>query len=108
MKWDKSEAAIDKLCAQLQGFLANDEIVAEAGAVVMRMYGDLLQTYTCDIYGDYANVEFTAWDGQTMTIAVDLALARLDNPVSYVAREFCFMAMLFKDGKKDRRGGNKP
>lgn len=91
-KWDKSEAAIDKLCAQLQGYLTNDEILAEAGAVVMRMHSAVLQTYTYEMQGDNVYVEFLAWDGRTMTTAVDLKMARLSgDPVAYVTSEWWFI-----------------
>jgi hypothetical protein len=92
MKWEKSEAAINKLCAQLQCYLTNDEIVAKAGAFVMRTHGSVLQTYSYEMQGDQVYIESLAWDGRTMTTAIDLKLARLSgDPVSYLTGEWWFL-----------------
>jgi hypothetical protein len=92
MKWDTSEAAIDKLCTQLQGYLTNDEIVAKAGAFVMSTHGSVLQTYSYEMHEDEVYIESLAWDGRTLTTAINLKLARMSgDPVSYLTGEWRFL-----------------
>jgi hypothetical protein len=92
MKWDTSEAAIDKLCRQLQGYLTNDDIASDAVRSIMQLHGDVLQTCSYWIDDDYAHIKFVAWDGRKMDTSADLRMARVSgNPVKYVADAWWFL-----------------
>jgi hypothetical protein len=92
MQWDKSEAAIDKLCRQLQGCLTNDDIASDAVHVVMQLHSDDLKACSYWIDDDYAHIKFVAHDGRKMETKADLRMACVSgNPVKYVADAWWFM-----------------